>query len=239
MNNDFGKSYQSEVQACAEEGLIDLVEDVVHDPAAPDIANEMTTALGANADVVIAGTTGAFCPQAAVAVAGASNDPTFYMSNTCSNTAAFLDPTEGAADGVRMAANVKNFTDPAYADDEAVQEGNAILEDAGRSAAEGSLSTGILFAKNVEQLLRDALEREGELTRSSIMKTVWSWDYCSDLVLEGICSISDGANDAYLVEGARIEAYEYDAASGAGSFTAVTDLIDVEGETGSVTQPGS
>lgn len=239
MNNDFGKSYQDEVQACADEGLIDLVENVVHDPAAPDITNEMTTAINSDADALIVGSTAAFCPQAATAVGGSDWEPRFYMSNTCSNTAAFLDPTEGAANGILMAANVKNFTDPAYADDPAVQEGNQILEDAGRSATEGSLSTGILFAKNIEQLLRDTLENEGEITRSSVMKTVWSWDYCSELVLEGICSISDGANDAYLVEGARIEEYQYDAASGAGSFSPVADLIDVEGETGSVTQPGS
>lgn len=239
MNNDFGKSYQDEVQSCADDGLIDLVENVVHDPAAPDITNEMTTAINSDADALIFGSTAAFCPQAAVAVGGSDWDPRFYMSNTCSNTAAFLDPTEGAADGILMASNVKNFTDPAYEDDPAVQEGNQILEDAGRSATEGSLSTGILFAKNVEQLLRDTLEREGEITRSNVMKTVWSWDYCSELVLEGICSISDGANDAYLVEGARIEQYEYDADAGVGSFSPVSDLIDVEGQTGSVTQPGS
>lgn len=239
MNNDFGKSYQDEVQACADDGLIDLVENVVHDPAAPDITNEMTTAISSGADALIFGSTAAFCPQAAVAVAGADWDPIFYMSNTCSNTAAFLDPTEGAANGIRMAANVKNFTDPTYADDPDVQAGNAILEDAGRSASEGSLSTGILFAMNVEQLLRDTLENEGSITRSNVMKTVWQWDYCSPLVLEGICSISDGANDAYLVEGARIEEYTYDAATGAGSFSPVTDLIDVEGKTGSITKPGS
>lgn len=237
MNNDFGKSYQTEVQECADDGLIDLVENVVHDPAAPDITNEMTTAAGSDADALIFGSTAAFCPQAAVAVASSDWDPIFYMSNTCSNTAAFLDPTQGAANGIRMASNVKNFTDPAYADDPAVQEGNAILEDAGRSASEGSLSTGILFAMNIEQLLRDALETHGAITRSSVMQTVWSWDFCNPLVLEGICNVSDGANDAYLVEGARIEEYNFDPDAGAGSFTPLTDLIDVEGQTGSVTKP--
>ena len=117
MNNDFGKSYQTEVNKCADEGLIDLVVDVAHDPAAPDITNEMTTAINSGADAFIFGSTAAFCPQAAVAVAGSDWKPIFYMSNTCSNTAAFLDPTKGAAEGIRMAANVKNFTDPAYADD--------------------------------------------------------------------------------------------------------------------------
>lgn len=236
MNNDFGKAYQEEVEACSDEGIIDLVENVVHDPAAPDITNEMTTAAGSGADAFILGSTAAFCPQAAVAVAQADWDPIFYMSNTCSNTAAFLDPTEGAANGVRQASNVKNFTDPTYDDDPAVQAGNQILADAGRDATEGSLSTGILFAQNVEQLLRDTLEN-GELTRGNLMDTVWSWNYDSDLLLDGIVNITDGANDAYLVEGARIEEYQYDAASGRGSFSPLTDLISVEGETGSVTGP--
>ena len=57
-------------------------------------------------------------------------------------------------------------------------------------------------------------------------------------MLDGICSKTDGANDAYLVEGARIEEYKYDAAAGKGSFSPLTDLISVEGETGSVTKPG-
>lgn len=238
MDNDFGKSYQTEVQACAEEGLIDLVVDVVHDPAAPDIANVMTTAVDSNADAFTFGSTAAFCPHAAVAVGGSDWDPIFYMSNTCSNTAAFLDPTKGAADGIRMAGYVKNFTDPAYDDDPDVQAGSAILEDAGRSAAEVSLSTGILFANNVEHLLRDTLENEGSITRSNLMKTVWNWNYCSPLVLDGICFKSEGANDAYLVEGARIEEYKYDVAAEKGSFFPLSDLISVEGETGSVTQPG-
>ena len=238
MNNDFGKSYQDEVNKCADDGLIDLVVDVAHDPAAPDITNEMTTAINSGADAFIFGSTAAFCPQAAVAVAGTDWDPIFYMSNTCSNTAAFLDPTEGAAEGIRMAANVKNFTDPAYDDDPAVQAGNKILEDAGRSASEGSLSTGVLFATNVEQLLKDTFDRDGEITRSGLMETVWKWDFSNDLLLDGIVAKTDGANDAYIVEGARIEEYKYDAATKKGSFSPLTELISVEGETGSVTKPG-
>ena len=238
MNNDFGKAYQDEVQACADEGLIDLVQNIVHDPAAPDITNEMTTALSGDIDALIVGSTAAFCPQSAVAVAASEKDFLYYMSNTCSNTAAFLDPTQGAANGVRMAANVKNFTDPTWADDPDVQEGNAILEAAGRSASEGSLSTGVLFAKTLEEALRVTAERDGEITRSGLMQTIWTFDYTNPLLLDGVQLTTNGAEDAYLIESARIEEYSFDAASGRGSFTPVSDLIVAEGATGSVTRPG-
>src|SRR3712207_6583171 len=36
MDNDFGATYRDELEACNEEGVIELVEAVTHDPAAPD-----------------------------------------------------------------------------------------------------------------------------------------------------------------------------------------------------------
>ncbi len=236
FDNDFGKAYEEEIVKCDEEGLIDLVENQAH--AETGLENELTTALGTNPDAIIIGSTGAFCPAAATGIAASGQSPLFYMSNTCSNTAAFLDPTQGAADGVRMAQNVKNFTDPAFGDDADVQEGIQILADAGRDASEGSISTGILFAKTVEELLKQTFDNEGEITRSNIMKTIWQFDYTNPLLLDGIDQATNGAEDAYLIEGARIDEYTYDAASGAGSFTPIGDVISVEGETGSVTQPG-
>ena len=116
MNNDFGKTYQGTLQACAEAGQIDLVEEQLHDPAAPDVTNEMTTIIGTDADVFIAGTTAAFCPQAVGSVAGADWRPRFYMSYTCGNLASFFEPVKDAAGllsdegaGVRMTNSLKIF----------------------------------------------------------------------------------------------------------------------------------
>ena len=44
-------------------GDIDLIAEELHDPAAPDVTNEMTTLVASGAQVLVAGTTAAFCPQ--------------------------------------------------------------------------------------------------------------------------------------------------------------------------------
>ena len=237
MNNDFGKAYQEGVQGCADDGLIDLVTDEVHDPAAPDIANEITNMINSDAQVFIFGSTSAFCPQATGGVAASEWRPVFYMSNTCSNLGAFFEPVQDAAaaladegSAVRMASNVKNFTDPAYENDEAISLGIDILDAAGLSES-GSQSTGVLFGYTLEQTLRGAVEM-GELNRVTLMSSAWNLDFASPYLLDGIENITDGTNDAYVVEGARIE--EIVVNDGSLTFNAISDLISVEGVTGSV-----
>lgn len=238
MNNDFGKAYQEGVEGCADDGQIDLVANEVHDAAAPDIINEMTNMISSGADVFIFGSTAAFCPQAVAGVATSSWRPTFYMSNTCSNLASFFDPVQEAAAllaeegaAVRMASNVKNFTDPTYADDETIILGKEILEAAGLSAEAGSQSTGVLFAFVVEQTLRGALEF-GELSRVTMMQSAWNLDFENPYLLDGISVITDGINDAYTTEAARIEQIVFDGE--AFTFEPISELISVEGATGSV-----
>jgi len=235
MNNDFGKSYQVGIEECAAAGKIDLVANEVHEATAPDIQNEITSMIATEADAFIFGSTGAFCPQSAAGVAGSSWRPLFYVSNTCSNLAAFFAPVqeqaglladEGAA--VRMASNVKNFTDPVYADDPAIILGKQILDDAGLSDV-GSQTTGVLFAYNLEQVLREAAA-SGELNRVSFQQAMWNQNSPNPYLLDGVEVITDGVNDAYAVEGARIEQIVVN--DGALSFEAISELISVEGQTG-------
>lgn len=237
MNNDFGKAYQAGVEGCAEDGQIELVANEVHEQAAPDISNEMTNMISSDADVFIFGSTASFCPQAVGGVAASSWRPAFYMSNTCSNLASFFAPVQDAAallaaegSAVRMASNVKNFTDPTYADDETIVLGKEILEAAGLSAEAGSQSTGVLFAFVVEQTLRGALEL-GDLNRLTLMESAWNLDFENPYLLDGISIVTDGVNDAYTTEGARIEQIVLD--GDALTFEPISDLISVEGDTGS------
>ena len=236
MNNDFGKAYQEGVEAC--EG-IELVANEVHEATAPDITNEMTNMISSDADVFIFGSTAAFCPQAVGGVAASSWRPAFYMSNTCSNLASFFAPVQDAAgllaeegSAVRMASNTKNFTDPTYADDADINLGKEILEAAGLSAEAGSQSTGVLFAYVVEQTLRNALASSGELDRVSLMSSAWNLNFENPFLLDGISIITDGVNDAYTIEAARIEEIIVD--GGELTFNPISDLISVEGTTGSV-----
>lgn len=233
-NNDFGASYQTVLEACAAAGTIDLVESLTHEAAAADITNEMTTLAASGADAFVLGSTAAFCPQAMAAVAQSPWEPLTLISNTCASIAAFFTPVDPAGQGVRMVANNKEVTDQAFADDPAVQEAIAILEEAGADPFAGSVSTGILFGMTMEHVLREAAASEGGLSRTSLMEAVWNMDYEHPLLRDGITMQTDGANDAYIIEGAYIVEYQAPTAEGeSGSYTTVSDLISVEGETGS------
>src|SRR6056297_230716 len=96
MNNDFGTTYLNTLEnseACAP---LDIVETQLHDPAAPDVTNEMTTLIATDADVLVAGTTAAFCPQVAATLAASEWRPLQYTSYTCNNLASFYVPVAEA-----------------------------------------------------------------------------------------------------------------------------------------------
>ena len=233
ISNEFGASYRDEIEACAEEGLIDLVEAVNHEPATPDVTGDITTLAASDADALVLGTTGAPCSQSMSALASSSWDPVTILSNTCQTISSYFTPVDPAGEGVLVAANRKTAGDPQYDDDPAVQEAIEILEEAGLDPYAGSSYTGLAFAHSLVEGLRAAAEMEGGLTRLNMMRAVWNADWTNPLLLEGMTEQTDGVNDAYLVEAARMAAYQPPAeGEQSGSYEFVTDLIDVEGETG-------
>ena len=240
MNNDFGKSYQNTLNECADAGQIEVVVEALHDPAAPDVSNEMTTMIASDADVFVAGTTAAFCPQTVATLAGAEWRPRFYMSYTCNNLASFFTPVQDAAgtlaaegSGVRMVNSNKVCGDPAYEDDPAIQQVREILQEYGGVNCEDcSFSTGILFGEGIVNLLRNASELPGGLNRVNVMAALWNYDGpTSELVLGGTFKL-DGVNDAYLIEAGQIQ--EVQVADGALTFVSQGEFTDLEGQAGSV-----
>ncbi len=236
MNNDFGTTYQNTLQQC--EG-IDLVEEQLHDQAAPDVSNEMTTLAASGADVFVAGTTAAFCPQAVGSVAATEWRPRFYMSYTCNQLASFFEPVKDAAGalaadgaGVRMTNSNKVCGDPAYDDDPAIIEIREILDEYGGVTCEdGSYSTGVYYAQIVESVLRAAAELPGGLNRVNLMSALWNLDATNDFLLGGGLAL-DGVNDAYLTEVAQVQEVVVDDGGSLG-FEPVGEVIDMEGMGGS------
>lgn len=232
VDNDFGAAYQNVIEGCADEGRIDLVQAVTVDPASPDITDEITTLAATGADVAMLGISGSFCSQAMASIAQSSWDPEQLLSNTCQSISTYFEPIEPAGHGVLTLSYVKETGDPAFADDEAVQLARQILQDAGLDPDRGSAITGLQFAMQTEPFLRAAAEMEGGLTRTNLLRAIWNADHVNPMQLDGMQAITDGTNDAYLVEGARFARYQFDEASGEGRYEYVTDLISVEGETG-------
>ena len=238
MNNDFGTTYLNtlkESETCA--GL-DIVSEQLHDPAAPDITNEMTTLIGTNADVLIGGTTGAFCPQAAAALAASEWRPVFYNSYTCNNLSSFYAPVTDAIATLGDSAPVmtnsnKVCGDPQWADDPSIQLTEMVLDEYGNgtTCADGSFSTGVLYGQLVESLLRPAAEMPGGLNRVNLMASVWNADFTNDNLLGGSIKL-DGVNDAYVTEAAQLQRVTV-GDDGSLAFTATGDVSDFEGEGGS------
>lgn len=237
MDNDFGKTYQNELQNCAANGDIELVAEANHDPAAPDVTNEMTTLIGSDAQVFIAGTTAAFCPQAVGTIAASDYRPRFYMSYTCNNLSSFFTPVIDAAGqladegaGVRMTNSNKVCGDPTFAEDPDILLMEEILDTYGSvTCADGSFSTGIIYGEMVVTALRAAADA-GPLTRTGFMTALWTIDTNSPYLLGGSLKL-DGTNDAYWTEVAQIQ--EVQVVDGALIFAPQSDIIDFEGQGGS------
>ena len=228
MDNDFGSAYEETVNACD----INLVESVRHDPAAPDVTSEITTLAASDADVVLLGTTGAPCPQAMAAIAQSSWQPQVILSNTCQGIATYFKPIDPAGEGVLVAATAKEAGE---LEDEAVMAAREALEAANLNPDEGAFYTGVIFGHTVENVLRQAAEMDGGLNRINLMKAVWNADFTNPLGLDGGAYKTDGTNDAYLVEAAQFVRYAPPAdGEELGRYEPVGDLIDIEGETGSV-----
>ncbi len=238
MNNDFGTTYLNtlkESEACAG---IDLVEEQLHDPVAPDITNEMTTLVGTGADVLVSGTTGAFCPQVAASLAASEWRPQFYNSYTCNNLASFYAPVAEAIGTLGESAPVlansnKVCGDPTWADDESILLTEQVLDEYGNgtTCADGSFSTGVLYGQFVEDVVRTAAAMPGGLNRVNLMAAVWNADTGNDNLLGGTLKL-DGVNDAYWTEAAQLQRIVV-SDDGSLSFEGTGEVVDFEGEGGS------
>ncbi|MGA9279018.1 ABC transporter substrate-binding protein, partial [Ilumatobacter sp.] len=238
MNNDFGKTYQGALEQCEADGQITLAEVQLHDPAAPDVSNEMTTLAASDADVFVAGTTAAFCPQTVGSVAATEWRPVYYMSYTCNNLASFFSPVQDQAAllseegaGVRMANGNVTCGDPTFEDTDYIQLVRSVLDEYGGVTCEdGSYSTGILYGLMVEDVVRKAAALPGGLNRVNLMAAMWNWNYENPGLLGGV-QATDGVNDAYVSEAAQIQ--EVTVVDGSLTFEPLSDIIDLEGQTGS------
>jgi branched-chain amino acid transport system substrate-binding protein len=238
MNNDFGTTYLNtlkESEACSS---IEIVSEQLHDPAAPDITNEMTTLVGTGADVLISGTTGAFCPQVAASLAASEWRPTFYNSYTCNNLSSFYAPVADQiavlGDSAPILANSNKVCgDPAYADDPAILLTEQVLNDFGdgTTCADGSFSTGVLYGQFVETIVRSAAAMEGGLNRVNLMAAMWNADTTNDNLLGGTLKL-DGVNDAYWTEAAQLQIIVA-GDDGSLSFSGTGEVADFEGQSGS------
>ena len=119
-------------------------------------------------------------------------------------------------------------------EDEDVMAAREALEAANLNPDEGAFYTGVIFAHTVETGPAPGLGDGGGLNRINLMRAVWNADFTNPLGLEGGTYQTDGTNDAYLVEAAEFVRYARRRTAALGRYEPVGDLIDIEGQTGSV-----
>lgn len=234
MNNDFGLAYRDGLQEFAEtEPRIEIVDAQLHDPAAPNVVNEMTTLAGTDADVVVAMTTAVYCTQAFEEVAQAAWDPKLKLfSNTCAGIESFFEPAGDAGVGWRHTSHSIDLSDAALQDLPLVQEYRAILEAEDLDPGISQYGNGFFYAQLHTETLQQAALLPGGVTRTNAMIAARSMDFQNGMNIEGIRSVTDGVNDAYPTEAAVIKQYELEAGATVGSHAIVTEVVSVEGMSG-------
>ena len=229
FNNDFGKTYKTALEELLPAAGLELVANVVHEPTS-DLSNEVTQLLAAGPDIIIGGTTSTFCTNLmTLARQGGFTGP-ILNSYTCQAIEQFMVPAGEAAANVHTIVQLKDPADPAYAEDENVQQYIADVQQygAGVDPNIGNVATGYNAAFVITDALTRAAEAEGGLTRANLMNAFWSLDLEAPLALGGTAKV-DGTTDAYVAEYGVMA--EYDPA--AKSYKVADGVeVDVEGQGG-------
>ncbi len=231
-NNDFGKAYQKFFEKCAPEVGLEIVGTELHDPNADTVQNEVTTLAATGAQAFVVGTSGANCPRSVGGARAAGWDTLIMVSATCQNIGLFWKPLKGASNGIKVITTTKDIGDPRWADDPWVTKVRDELTAAGIDPDAGAQQTGYTFAEQLDHVLREAAASAEGLNRGSLMQATWQQDWVAQNMLPGSTVKTDGANDAYIVEAGEISELVWDDAAETGTWTAVSDLINQEGQLG-------
>jgi branched-chain amino acid transport system substrate-binding protein len=235
FNNDFGKSYLKGFKHAIQGTKIQLVGDFQHDPTAPNVDNQYTSAAATNADVLLLQTSGTFCTQGMAAVEKGSWKPTVIMSLTCGSINQFFQPLldQGlSGKDTYLIQTVKDVNDPANANDPVIKTYNEITTKAGHDPKKTTYATGWAYGWLMVEILKEAASYKGGLDRGNIMAAARSITQTNPFGLPGLSSVMNGTKDAYLTEGGQMVKYTVTDPTKLGSFVKAGDLINLEGKLG-------
>jgi branched-chain amino acid transport system substrate-binding protein len=233
FNSDFGKSYLKGFKSAIKGTGITLVGDFPHDPTAPNIDNQYTSAASSGADTLLLQTSGVYCTQGMADVEKGSWKPTVIMSGTCASLNQFFQPLidQGlTGKDTYLIQNFKDVNDPANANDPMVK---AYLEQSkkdGLDPAKTTYFTGWIYAWTITEILNEAATYDGGLNRANIMLAARSIKQTNPILINGLQFKMDGLNDAYLVEGGQMVQYKVTDPKQFGKYVPSGDLINLEGQ---------
>ena len=140
-NNDYGQRYRSGFAYNIEGTGIEVVDQELHESAAPNLDNQFTTLAASGAQVLLIETSGAFCTQAMAAVEKQTTwHPLVIMSFTCGSLNQYFQPLidQGLTGKDRyMMQSFKGSNEPALADDPFIELYYDTLEGQARHVQDG------------------------------------------------------------------------------------------------------
>jgi branched-chain amino acid transport system substrate-binding protein len=225
QNDDFGASYEEGFRNAIEGTDIEVVDVKKYEPGTNEVKSQVTSLAASGADTFFNGATLLACPGALEAAKDENWDALTFVSGTCISKT--LMGIAGAnADGAYAVTNIKDPQNPAYADDEDMQEYLDTLEQYG--AEDVDPENGIVaYGYTQAAILVDVLGGLDELTRSNLMNAMYEIeDLQTGLLIEG-APVNTSPEDRYLVE--NVQLIQYDAENA--YFTNVGDVLDFEGQT--------
>jgi branched-chain amino acid transport system substrate-binding protein len=235
FNNDFGKSYLKGFKHSIQGTNIQLVGDFQHDPTAPNIDNQYTSAAATNAEVLLLQTTGTYCTQGMADIEKGSWKPVVIMSGTCGSIGQFFQPLldQGlSGKDTYIIQTFKDVNDPANANDPIVKTYNDVTTKAGHDPKKTTYATGWIFGWYMTEILKEAASYKGGLDRGNIMAASRSITQTNPLLINGLQAIMNGTKDAYLTEGGQMVKYTVTDPKALGTFVKAGDLLNLEGKLG-------
>ncbi len=235
FNSDFGQSYLKGFKHAIEGTNIQLVGDFEHDPTAPNLDNQYTSAAASGAEVLLLQTSGTYCTQGMADVEKGSWHPVVIMSGTCASKGQFFQPLidQGlTGKDTYTILNLKDPLDPANASDPFVKTYTDVMTKAGFDPTKSTYFTGWIYGWFMTEILKEAASYKGGLNRANIMLAARAIQQNNPALFAGLTSKMDGLKDAYLIEGGQMMKYTVTDPKKLGDFVPDGPLINNEGKLG-------
>jgi branched-chain amino acid transport system substrate-binding protein len=187
QDDDYGRDFLDGLKRglAAKEAMI--ISDVTYQPTDPSVYSQVVSLQGSGANIFVNITTPKFAAQAIARAYDIGWKPTQFLNSVSQSIGAVLEPAGlDKSKGVISAAYVKDFSDPAWADDPGLKEFAAFIKS---SAPEFDPRDSFTVGGFIEaQLISEVLRRCGdELTHENVMKQVTHLDHVAlGMLLPGI-----------------------------------------------------
>jgi branched-chain amino acid transport system substrate-binding protein len=192
---DYGRDFLEGIKAGLGDKASSIVADITYEPTDPTVDSQIVSLQASGADVFINVTTPKFAAQAIRKAYDIGWRPTQFLNDVSSSIGAVLAPAGlDKSVGIISAEFIKDFHDPAWADDKGRAEFAAFMKDYAPEFDPNDKFTAEGFLE--AQLITEVLRRCGdELTRANVMKQATSIDHLAlGMLLPGVTINTTGYN---------------------------------------------